>query len=218
MITFSKTIEKPNYLFGLLPNYFKENDTYVPNEVLGFESEGFLERYLGGLCSDIDSELSPYLDNIGYLYDATGLSNLPHSDYNKFLIHISDMMGNPPDIGTEELYAILLRYLVHILRVKGTRLSLDLYLVLFGYKVKDMTITPYMTPIYDHLPTPYKYDDGYVYDTMDIFYFDLDLVITDYNGMGPLDPGSPWLLKLREALGNFIMPIYINLISVTYEP
>jgi hypothetical protein len=216
MIQFSKTDLKPNNLFNTLPHYFKEHDTYVPSGVIGYENDGFLERYLEALCLELDSEFSPYVDNLGYLYDALGLSNLPNSDYNKFLIHISDMLGNPPDIGTDDQYARLLRYLTHILRVKGTRMSLDLYLALFGYKVSSMEIIPYNNIIYDATPQPFKYDNSLHYDTNLIYFFDINLVITDYDGLTTGDPGLTWLGYLKEALGNFIMPIMTNIISITY--
>lgn len=217
MIQFSKTSIKPNYMFGTLPNYFKENDTYVPNSVVGYEDEGFLERYLEAFCLEVDGELSPYLDNLGYLFDATGLNNLPHSDPDRFLIHLSDIMGNPPDIGTDTQYKILIRYLTHILKVKGSLLSLDLYLALLGYKVKEITITSYASPIYDAIPTPFKYDNGLNYDTEGIYYFEIDLIITDYGGLLTGDPGSTWLETLKQALGNFIMPIMTNIVSISYE-
>lgn len=216
MITFSKTVSKPNFLFGKFPNYFKENDTYVPNAVVGYESDGWLERYLEGFSLELDGEFSPYVEALGWLFDATGLSNLPHSDPDVFLIHISDVLGNPPDIGTDAQYKILLRYLRWILQTKGTRLSLDLYLALFGYQVSSLTSTPYDSPIYDNTPTPYKYDDGLFYDMESIYYFDVDLVIEDLVGTTTGDPGSTWLDNLKDALSNFIMPIIVNLQSVTY--
>ena len=211
---FSSLPDKPNYLFGKLPDYFKANDNYVPNAVVDYTDKGLLERYLETFCAEIDAELIPPINDLGLLFNAIGL---PAGDSSKFVNLISDTMGNPPDIGSEDLYKILLRYIIYILQTKGTRIALDLYLALFGYKVYSLDIRPYEKPYYDATPTPFKFDNGYRFDSESIFYFDADLVITDYDGRTEGDPGTPWLVKLREALGNFILPIYINLISVTYH-
>lgn len=218
MINFAQVGEKPNLMFGTLPNYFKENDSYKPSTVEGFEDDGFLERYLEAFCEDIDDDLIPYVESLGYLYDATGLSNIPNLNLDAFIDYISSMLGNPPDIGTDAQYRTLLRYLRWILQVKGTYLSLKLYLALFGYKVKSFISTPLLTPTYDNTPVPYKYDDGYQYDMQQIWFFNVDIVITDYDGIHHGDPGVLWLNYLREALGSFIMPIFVNIRTLTYEP
>ena len=208
-------LAKPNqnYLFGQLPHYFKENDSYVRNDIVGYENQGFLERYLEAFCLEYDQEVDPYIENIGHLYNALGLDNLPMVGSNKFITHLSDMLDNPPDIGTDEQYKILLRYLTHILRVRGTRLGLNLYLAIFGYRVDNLITTPYETAIYDD---GFKYDDGWIYDGEEIFFFDVDLVITDYEGINSGNPGSTWLALLKQALQNYIMPVITELKTVTY--
>ena len=217
MISLSKVGDKPNFLFGQLPHYFKENDSYKPNAVLGYEGDGFVERYLEGFCKELDNELTPYMDNIGYLYDALGLSNIPGSNQDRFLIHIAEFLGNPPDISTKERYKLLLTCLKYILQTKGSWESINLYLALFGYKVDSYELIPYDSPLYDKTPTPDKYDVGYATDTTKLFYFDLNLVITDYPGYTYGDPGVDWLALLKEAISNFLLPVNVNLLSITFN-
>lgn len=216
MTTFSKTATKPNYLFGTLPHFFKENDNYVPNTVVGYESDGLLERYLEAFCLELDDEVTPYLGSLTYLWDAIGLNNLPGSEPDKFLIHLSDIMLNPPNVGSSDMYKILIRYIREILQVRGTRLSLDLYLALLGYKVSSITSTPIESPLYDKTPTPDIFDNNLIYDSFRIYYFHIDLVITDYDGIVNTTPSSEWLANLELALENFIFPIFSEIDSITY--
>ena len=127
MITFGKTSSKPNFLFGKLPYYFKENDSYKDGN-----DEGLLERYMEIFCAEIDNELSPFIDEVLDITNAEALSGLTRDNPTELLQHISELFGNPPDVGIGETYSgdedeyiILLRYIVHILRTKGTRKSLE---------------------------------------------------------------------------------------------
>lgn len=216
MITFSKTINKPGFLFGKLPNYFKANDNHIPNTVVGYENDGLLERYLDIFGLELDNQFTPYIDSLHLLYDAIGLNNIPGNNTDRFLIHIADTLGNPPDIGTNDQYKTLLRYLIHILKNKGNRASLDMYLALFGYQVSEIVIDPYDSLVYDNLPTPAKYDSGRLYDTNVIWYFNMVLTIEDLNGTNTGAPTTQWLIDLRDALNNFIMPITVEISTVNY--
>lgn len=214
MITFSKTGDRSNFLFDKLSSYFKENDSYQGTDVPGYEGDGIVERFLETFCLEIDNEFSPYVDTLGYLFDATGLSNIPGIDTDRFLIHIADSWGNPPSISGNEIYSILLRYLIHILQRRGTLEGLNLYLRLLGYKVDTILSVPYDTVKYDDGS---KYDDGWSYDVQSMFYHDIVIVITDYSGFVPTVPTSEWLTSLKQALIQFMIPIYSNLITVTYQ-
>jgi hypothetical protein len=212
-----KTATTPNYLFGLLPSYFKENDTYVPNSVTGHTTEGLLERYLGLFCEEIDAEVTPYIDDVGLLYDATALIDLPHTSPLKFLDHIAELFGNPPNIGTENQYIILLRYILQIFKTKGTTKSLNLFLAVYGYTISSIIESSENVTKYDATPTPIKYDNLAKYDFGFSFYSGWDLVITDLPGNVPNDPGTTWLTnELKLAIQKFISPIFATLNSVTY--
>lgn len=211
MITFGKTSTKPNYLFGKLPYYFKGNDTYKDGN-----DEGLLERYLEVFCAEVDAEVSPPIDDLLSIVDAEALSGLSIDNPMEFLNVISDVFTNPPDIGTENQYIVLLRHIVWILRTRGTVRSLELFLAIFGYAISSLTEEAATPIIYDLTPTPLSYDDGGIYDPGFAFYSEWDLVITDYPGTTTGNPGSTWLDLLKEAITQFIAPIFSTLTSVTY--
>jgi len=211
MITFGKTSSKPNYLFGKLPYYFKGNDTNKDGN-----DEGTLERYLQIFCAELDAEVSPPIDDLLSIVDAEALSGLSIDDPMKFLNVISDVFTNPPDIGTENQYVTLLRHLVWILKTRGTRKSLLLFLAVYGYTIADLIEEAATPVIYDLTPTPLIYDDGDYYDPGFAFYSEWSLVITDYPGTTTGNPGSTWLNLLKEAIIQFIAPIFSTLTSVTY--
>jgi hypothetical protein len=211
MRTLAKTSTRPNYLFGLLPHYFKENDSYKDGN-----GEGLLERYLEIFCAEVDNEVAPYIDNAHYLFDAEGLSNLPHSDPDIFLDYLAELFGNPPYLGTDDQYKALIRHIVWILKTKGTKTSVELFLNLLGYTISSFTEQTPVTHIYDATPTVLEYDDSLIYDEGFNFYSDWDIVITDMPGTGTKSPTSNWLNDLKQAIQKFLAPIFANLNSVTY--
>ena len=211
MITFGKTATKPNYLFGKLPYYFKEKDNYKDGD-----DEGLLERYLQIFCAEIDGEVSPYIDSLLELKDAEALTTFPHDDPTKFLIHIAEDLGNPPDIGTDAQYIILLRHIRAIFQTKGTLKCLELFLAIYGYCIYNLSQSSITLEHYDETPTPIKYDDGAVYDHGFTFYSNWDLVIADYPGTTMKFPSVSWLALLKEAIQTFITPIFATLNTITY--
>jgi len=214
MRTLAKITGRPNYLFSLLPGFFKENDSYKDGN-----NEGLLERYLEIFCKEVDEEVVPYIDSVGYLYDVSQLvSKLPHVDPLKFLDHIAELFDNPPNIGSESQYIILLRYIRQIYQTKGTTIAINLFLAIYGYTIHNITETSTAANIYDATPTTIKYDNGAVYDSGFTFYSGWDLVITDLPGKTPTDPGATWMTnELKVAIQKFISPIFSILNSVTYS-
>lgn len=213
MRTLAKTSSRPNYLFSLLPHYFKENDSYKDGN-----GEGLLERYLEIFCAEVDSQVAPYIDNVHYLLDAENLSSLPHDDPDKFLDYLSGIFGNPPYLGTDIQYKALIKHIVWILKSKGTFTSVELFLNLLGYTIDSYTEETFPDIIYDETPTPLKYDNSISYDDLYKFYSNWDLVITDIAGTGPKSPTAEWLTKLKQAIQKFLCPIFATLNSVTYNP
>ncbi len=223
MITFGKTSSKPNFLFRKLPRYFKENDSYKDGN-----DEGLLERYLEIFCQEIDEKISPYLDDIPKLWDATELPNIVSESGSLLAEHIAQLFGNPPDIGNtthytpgpdaEETYLKLLRYIRQILQTKGTVKSIELFLALYGYEISSITEATPADIMYDNTPTPNIYDStGVTYDIGFIFYSNYDLVITDKPGTGTKNPTTTWLDDyLKSAIQNFLSPIWAKLNSLSY--
>jgi hypothetical protein len=213
MRTLAKTASRPNYLFSLLPQYFKENDSYKDGN-----NEGLLERYLEIFCAEVDSQVAPYIDNAHYLFDAENLGSLSGDNPDKFLDYLSSLFGNPPYMGTDLQYKALIKHIVWILKTKGTFASVELFLNLLGYTISSYTEETFPDIIYDATPTVLEYDDSLVYDDLYRFYSDWDLIITDLPGTGPKSPTSEWLTKLKLAIQKFLCPIFATLNSVTYNP
>jgi len=219
MITLAKTVTKPNFLFGKFPNYFKENDSY--KDVNG---EGLLERYLEIFCLEIDNKFSPSIDEVLDITNAEALSGLTRDNPTELLIYISALFGNPPDVGIgqsysggEDEYIILIRYITHILRTKGTKKSLEYFLAIYGYMIDTFTENEVTLTSYDEYPDPLLYDDGPLYDIGFTFYSGYDLVITDLPGTGSKNPPQAWLDNyLKPTIQNFINPIWAQLESLTY--
>ena len=212
MRTFRKTTDKPNYLFGLLPYYFKANDTYKD-----VNDEGLLERFLELFCEEIDTQVSYPIDSILYIFDALSYDLLAVNNPNDFLNYLAENFNNPPDIGTEDQYKILLRYLAHILRVRGTRKGIELFLAIFGYRIKSLNEYSLDLNIYDNTPNPSKYDQSLQYDNEFIFYSEFDLIIEDYPGYGTNPPTAAWLALLKEAIEKFLIPIWARLVVLSYD-
>jgi len=220
MITFGKTATKPNFMFGKLPLYFKTDDSYKDGN-----DEGLLERYLEIFCAEIDNEVSPYIDEVLSITDAEALVGLTRDNPTELLIHISELFGNPPDVGTETAYSgdedeyiVLIRYIRHILQTKGTEQALIYFLAIYGYQIDTLTESGVTASTYDVSPTPLKYDDGGEYDYGFTFYSGFDLAIEDKPGMGTKNPPQAWLDDyLKPAIQNFIAPIWATLGTLTYS-
>lgn len=217
MRIFGKTATEPNYLFSLLPYYFKDQDNGSLT-VTDYEGEGRLERYLQIFCAEVDAELSDYIEDVGYIVSALNLDQLPHSAEKQldFLTPISDSLSNPPDIGTTDQYIQLLGRLREIHQTRGSKKSLELFLALFGYAINDLTEETSAVKTYDGDPDMMQYDVGALYDYGLLIKSGLDLVIEDYPGTTTGDPGSTWLALLKDAIQQFIAPIGCTIYTVTY--
>jgi len=219
MITFGKTSSKPNHLFGKLPPYYKENDSYKD-----INGEGLLERYLQIFCAELDDNLTPYVDDLSNIINTDNISSITRENPLELLQYISEFWGNPPDIGTGETYSgnednyiELLKNMPHLNSYKGTTQGIEYYLNLYSYTIDTITETSVSFVRYDETPTPLQYDNGVEYDTKFIFFSDFELVITDKSGTGPKNPPQSWLDDyLKPAIQNFISPIWAILNSVTY--
>lgn len=86
----SEVNEHTNFFFKHFPYYYKENDTYKDSN-----GKGLLERFLEIFCNEVDEEVSPYLDNLGYLMDIENMDLLPHIEEDKkgFENLIADIWG-----------------------------------------------------------------------------------------------------------------------------
>lgn len=206
-----------DYIFSLLPRYFKENDTYKD-----VNDKGLLERYLSVFGDEIDEDIIPWI--------SCYLSNLDASVCDsKFIDHISDSVGNPPDIfQDDEVYRNLLQYVASIYKIKGTVKAYKLFFAILGYDVEIDELP--------HEDDDMYYDSGGEYDTgEERHHYDRNacLICYYYNiSIRPLDTSKQLVIstdilnKLREAiyfnepincrLGTFTSTLEIqNTITVT---
>lgn len=135
----------------ILPPYYRKNDTFIDAE-----GDGLLVRYLTIFGDEIDQNIIPQLECYLNIIDAQ-LSG------EEYLIHLSDVLGNPPDIfGNEEMYRNLLSYITSVYKIKGTKKAYELFFSLLGFSIDLIEIPPNDEQnIYD---TEQQYDTGKFYD------------------------------------------------------
>lgn len=194
-----------SYLFSLLPVFFKKNDSYKDNR-----DQGLLERYLSVFGTELDAEVVPAIHCYMNAIDARQCNP-------KFLNHISDTVGNPPDIfQDEEVYRNLLSYIVTFYKIKGTVKSYKLFFAILGFNIEIEELP--------HEDDDSFYDSGAEYDTGEERHtYDRNacLVCYYYNiNISSLDPTEPLVLststldKLRQAI-EFNEPINCKLGTFT---
>lgn len=122
MVTFE------TWLFQNLPQYFKENDSYKNSG-----GSGLLERFIGELGKDFDTYIIPKIEDFLSIHASLTTDDI-------YVAYIAWALGNPPDtfthyVGHEEDYRQVLRYLVDVNKVKGTRQGFDMLFGLLGVTV-----------------------------------------------------------------------------------
>lgn len=138
-----------DFMFSRLPLYFKVNDTYKNSE-----GKGLLERYLSAFGYELDFEIIPKLECYLEIIDASIAEP-------QYLNHISDVLGNPPDIFQDEnIYRNLLRYILSVYKIKGTKKAYELFFQILGFNVLIEEIPP--------TQEEYNYDIAGEYDKGDI--------------------------------------------------
>ncbi len=148
-----------DFLKSLFPRYYYENDTY--KDISG---KGLLERFMEVFGDRLDEVTKPdiddYLINILRVHDDDFTESIlalnPALAADKFLKHYAYTLGNPPSITDNDTYRELLRYILPILKVKGTLLSFQVYFRMMGY---DVEIIEY------RCPPVVRYDENFIYDS-----------------------------------------------------
>lgn len=191
-------------MFAYLPVYFKEFDTYKDN----FD-RGFLERYLIAHGWEIDENIIPFINCYLDIIEAKTTDS-------KFLNHIADVLGNPPDIFQDDSYRSILQYAITIYKVKGTRKSYELFFSLLGFEV-DIYEVPWTTgnSLYD---SGGNYDNNDIVDTYDkggcqhCTYYDI-IFYSNGNNSHILTPG--FIEKVRNII-KFLQPIDVKLRNLDF--
>ena len=141
----------PKFIKDRLPNYFHDYDTYKDSN-----GEGLLIRYLSIFGDEIDQEISPTIECFLNIIDAQNTDA-------KFLVHLSDVLGNPPDIfGNDEMYRNLLSYIVSVYKIKGTKPAYELFFSLLGFDI-ELEEIPLDDQFIDY-DTGGEYDTGLIYE------------------------------------------------------
>jgi hypothetical protein len=167
-------IQFKTFLFERLPYYFKSQDTYK-----NINNQGLLERYLSIFGSHIDEDIIPDITCYLNILDASICEE-------KFLTHISDSVGNPPDVfQTEAEYRNLLLYIVSIYKIKGTRNSYELFFSILGFNVIITEIAPNLSG------NTIRYNSNIRYDTEG----------SDYD-VGKCTPCSQYDIELTSKQGS----------------
>lgn len=189
-----------NRLFEKLPTYFKVNDNYKDAE-----GKGLLERYLYTFGSELDYEVIPKIECYLGIIDA-------QETPEKFINHLSDSLGNPPDVFNNlEIYRNLLTYIVTFYKIKGTKESYVLLFSILGFDI-ILDELPNVTNenYYDNQG---RYDEGTqlsIYDNNrcnSCSFYDLTLIPKDSNNVIIDDD---FIDRIKKAI-EFIEPINAKL-------
>ena len=193
-----------NWLFSLLPVYYKLNDTYKDEE-----GNGLLQRYLGAFDPVVLDEIFPNIENYLDITDA-------QTCRPKYLIHIANTLGNPPDVfGDDSKYRNLLSYIVSVYKIKGSIESYKLFFDILGFYSEI-----------DEIPLLNKtsiYDNGGEYDSDEFLseydrnlcqtcsYYDITLYYKDVDNY---NINQTIINNIREAI-KFNEPINARLRNLT---
>lgn len=120
-----------DFFSKLLPIYIIREDSYKDSE-----DRGLFERYMMLFGDNIDEQISSEVENYLNIIDATICDE-------KFLNHISDVLGNPPDVFLNEAqYRNLLSYILSVYKIKGTKRAYELFFSMLGFVIEIEEIPP----------------------------------------------------------------------------
>lgn len=193
-----------DFFFSFLPAYYKINDTYKDGE-----GRGLLQRYLSAFDPVVLDVVFPNIENYLDITDAQTCNP-------KYLVHIADALGNPPDVfGDDNKYRNLLSYIVTVYKIKGSIASYKLFFDILGFYSEI-----------DEIPLLNKtslYDNGGEYDSDEFLseydrnlcqtcsYYDITLYYKDIDNYN-ID--QTIINNIREAI-KFNEPINARLRNLT---
>lgn len=195
-------INLKKFIQDRLPDYFRRNDTYIDAN-----GDGLLIRYLAIFGEEIDEEIIPTIECYLNIIDA-------HNCDYQYLTHISDVLGNPPDIfGNEAIYRNLLSYICSVYKIKGTKKAYELFFSLLGFDV-ELTEIPLQNSLVNY-DDPVNYDEGSIYDGDTCTPCSMYDIVLYPTGMGSnYNIDSSLIVRLREAI-RFNEPINAKLRHLT---
>ena len=172
-----------DFIYQQFPVFIKRDDT-----LKDINGQGLFERYISIFGDDLDQVTFPNADGFLDIIDIT--INDP-----KFINHVADTLGRPPDIfQDEEIYRKLLIFITTVYKIKGNVDSYKLFFSLLGYNVE----------IAEFYQKDIKYDIGLRYDINpdgDILHdnncpscTEYSIIFTDVND----DPSIPLINSIDE--------------------
>lgn len=146
--TYAGDVDMSSFIWDKLPEYFHEKDTYKDGD-----GKGLLQRYLTVIEDEFTEEIIPSIECYINIIDI----NITE---DKFINLLSIALGRPPDIFNDlDNYRKLLKYIVSVYKIKGTKASYELFFKLLGFDIVLTEIPP--------LEGGFRYDTWGEYDTGD---------------------------------------------------
>lgn len=189
-----------DWIFERLPKRFWDEDTLVVN------GKGIFQRFIEAHGYILDTYITP---KIGTLTDINTILTTDEA----YVSYIAWYLGNPPDtFYDDDKYRKLLRYIIDINKVKGTKLSYEL---LFGILGINVTITEDETVDYRY-DSGLSYDDGEQYDLGCPPCSGYSLILGDPNNVIIDWEINPLIEAMLMALIKYVEPINARMTSWTY--
>lgn len=203
-----------DWIFSLFPRYIWEHDTLPVN------GKGLFQRYMETFGEEIDGELKNHVTDFIDILDVT-------TTEDKYLVYLVEFLGSPPSLFDQGVYSDaryrkLLRYLMDIVKCKGTKRSYEL---IFGLLGCTIILTETAPPVmkydwYGELgeegnTTLVHYDSGLYYDEDCPSCSSYTLAITDPDGVLAGALTTERLYNLLIKIIKFVEPINVNLTSLT---
>lgn len=187
-----------NWLFGQLPAYYKDEDTYKD-----IGNEGILERYLRNFGSELDEGIYPFVLNFLDLFDALKCRE-------DLLNHLSFTLGLPPNLdNTAYVYRKVIKYAVDLYKIKGTKKSFVLLFNIAGLDLQIIEDAAQPNVTYDANP-PYIYDNPVFPIQYDRLCADCGGYVLAYNGLNGI-PSDPNILNIIQNIICYLQPINAKL-------
>lgn len=195
------TTYKELFARQLLPNYYREQDSFKDQD-----NKGFLERFLEIFGQELDDYTVASITELQNLANPLILGDAKFLEYYSFKAGDLDVSS----IGINEAtYRNLLTYALSIYKVKGTLKSYKAILGIIG--ITDVVLNAYeeVTNRYDQ---GLLYDSGVLYDeALCLTCFRYDIVL---EGTQPI---TGQLYNSIKALVRLVEPIYAKLEIITYN-
>lgn len=141
-----------DYLLGLVPDYIREEDSYKDAQ-----QKGFIVRFLEIFGEELDEQFIDYIDNFDI--NSLNVETVP----TNLLDYFEDLQGDIKNFGKSEVVRRnIIKSIISIYRLKGTRESVEAILAIRGYKVNALT---------EEVSTQYVHDGaGVNYDAAGVQY------------------------------------------------